>query len=249
MPVEQDHQAVQELLGAYALDSVPSEEIHRIERHLVSCTDCRQELAEHREVAALLAVSEPFAPADVWDSIATEIATPPSVSELRPQRRWLTAVAVAAAFALATGVAVVQSLRLADTNEELAAERQSVAALTDQLDRPYEVAAAAALDDPAAQKVMLGSQVSGANAVIVLMPDGTGWLTQHTLQPLSSDRTYQLWAIVDGKIISAGVLGPDPGVISFHIDRAGFEGFAITEEVVGGVESSQNEAVVAWLAA
>ena len=81
------------------------------------------------------------------------------------------------------------------------------------------------------------------------MPDGTGYLAEHTLEPLPADRTYQLWAIVDGKAISAGILGPEPGVVPFHIDRDGFQGFAITEEVIGGVTSSENDPVVAWLAA
>ena len=111
------------------------------------------------------------------------------------------------------------------------------------------LAASQALSDPAAQRVTLGSEVSGANAIIVLMPDGTGYVAEHTLQPLPADRTYQLWAIVGGKVISAGVLGSNPGVVPFHIDPEGFEGFAITEEEVGGVVSSQNDAVVAWLAA
>ena len=81
------------------------------------------------------------------------------------------------------------------------------------------------------------------------MPDGTGYLTRHTLRPLPADRTYQLWAIIDGEVISAGVLGADPGVVPFRIDPGGFEGFAITEEAVGGVAASENQPVVAWLAA
>ncbi|NNL14679.1 MAG: anti-sigma factor, partial [Acidimicrobiia bacterium] len=158
--------------------------------------------------------------------------------------------AAAAAFVLLAGAAVVQSVRVGDISTELAAERETVAALTEQLERPVlDSAVAQALGDPSSQRVVLGSQVSGSNAIIVLMPDGTGYLAEHTLQPLSADRTYQLWAIVDGKVISAGILGPEPGVVPFHIDPEGFQGFAITEEVIGGVTSSENDPVVAWLAA
>ena len=159
-------------------------------------------------------------------------------------------MAAAAAFVLIAGAAVVQSVRVGQINDDLAAERAAVAALTDQLDQPVlDTAVSRALEDPLAQQVVLGSEVSGSNAIIVLMPDGTGYLAEHSLKPLPIDRTYQLWAIVDGKVISAGILGPEPGVVPFHIDPDGFEGFAITEEVVGGVPASENDPVVAWLAA
>ena len=257
MPVGQDHEEIKELLGAYALNAVPEDETTRVDLHLASCTECREELNQHREVASMLAVSERFAPSVVWDSIAEEIAvehtaTPvsrPAAETFDRFRRWLAPVAIAAAFMLVAGSAVVQSVRLRDARDELANERETVAELNGQLDRPFDVAASQALSDPAAQRVTLGSEVSGANAIIVLMPDGTGYVAEHTLQPLPADRTYQLWAIVGGKVISAGVLGSNPGVVPFHIDPEGFEGFAITEEEVGGVVSSQNDAVVAWLAA
>ena len=248
MPVEQGHEEVQELLGAYALNAVSDEEVSQVENHLTKCVECREEIGQHLEVDSALAVTERFAPADVWDAISEEIAEPqpitgdPLPAQVSILRRWLAPVAVAAAFVLVAGTAVVQSVRLGDANDE-------VAALSDQLAQPVAAASAAALADPSAQRVVLGSEVSGANAIIVLMPDGTGYVAEHTLQPLSADRTYQLWAIVDGKVISAGILGPDPGVVPFRIDAQGFEGFAITEEVLGGVESSQNDAVVAWLAA
>ena len=87
---------------------------------------------------------------------------------------------------------------------------------------PLNVAAAQAMTGADTQRITLGSQVSGANAIIVLLPDGTGYLSEHTLQPLPPERTYQLWAIIDGKIISAGILGSDPGVVPFRIDPQGF---------------------------
>lgn len=256
MRTDVDHDAIEELLGAYALNSVDSHEAAQITEHVDHCADCRVELDQHLEVAALLPTAAEFAPTAVWDSLAGAIAeeehqtavTPSNVVPFR--RRWARPLAAAAAFVLLAGAAVVQSVRVGDISTELAAERETVAALTEQLERPVlDSAVAQALGDPSSQRVVLGSQVSGSNAIIVLMPDGTGYLAEHTLQPLSADRTYQLWAIVDGKVISAGILGPEPGVVPFHIDPEGFQGFAITEEVIGGVTSSENDPVVAWLAA
>ena len=256
MRTDVDHDAIEELLGAYALNSVEPHEAAQIASHVDHCADCRAELDQHLEVAALLPTAADFAPATVWDSLAEAIAgeeqetsfTPSNVVPLR--RRWARPLAAAAAFVLLAGASVVQSVRVGDISTELAAERETVAALTEQLERPVlDSAVAQALDNPSSQRVVLGSQVSGSNAIIVLMPDGTGYLAEHTLQPLSADRTYQLWAIVDGKVISAGILGPEPGVVPFHIDPEGFQGFAITEEAIGGVPSSENDPVVAWLAA
>jgi hypothetical protein len=157
---------------------------------------------------------------------------------------------VAAAFVLVFGAAIVQSFRLSNVNIDLAAERATVSALTSELSpEPLRAAAERAMLDPTARQVSLAAEGAAASAIIVLMPDGTGYLAEHTLAPLSADRTYQLWALVDGKVISAGILGPNPDVVPFHIDLEGFEGFAITEEVVGGVESSENSPIVVGLAA
>ncbi|MGZ4705939.1 MAG: anti-sigma factor family protein, partial [Acidimicrobiales bacterium] len=45
---------VEELIGAFALDAVDADEREAVERHLADCPRCRNELAGHLEVAALL---------------------------------------------------------------------------------------------------------------------------------------------------------------------------------------------------
>ena len=259
MRVEVDHYEIQEALGAYSLNAVDAAEAAIIEGHVEWCTQCRQELNEHYEVAAMLSATERFAPTELWDTIVRQMpsdhetagtasirAADTSVVPLR--RKWLKPATAAAAVLLLLATAVLQSARLATADDELVAQRAMVTRLREQLARPpLDVAVVEALADTGSQQFTLGSEVSGSSAIIVLMPDGTGYLAEHSLRPLPADRTYQLWAVIDGKVISAGVLGPDPGVVPFRIDPQGFAGFAITEEVVGGVESSQNDAVIAWL--
>jgi len=267
MRVELDHHEMQELLGAYALNAVDAREEAAVERHIPHCEECRKELEQHREVAALLSTTERFAPADLWDSIIRQIPTDSTSETADPaapatlaaasdatviplRRQWLRPAAAVAVLALVVGSTVVQTARLNSANEQLAAEQARVIDLNEQLQRPpLDLAVARAMAGADTQRLTLGSQVSGSNAIVVLMPDGTGYLAEHTLAPLPPDRTYQLWAVVDGKIISVGVLGADPGVVPFRIDPQGFAGFAITEEVIGGVEASENEAVIAWLEA
>ena len=67
------------------------------------------------------------------------------------------------------------------------------------------------------------------------------------LAELVPGRTYQLWALVGDRrspeVISAGVLGPDPGVTAFNVGGP-VVGFAITDEVAPGVASSDNAPLV-----
>ena len=52
-----EHREIQELLGVYALDAVDPEMAAMVERHLAGCVKCSIEVAQHHEVAGLLANS------------------------------------------------------------------------------------------------------------------------------------------------------------------------------------------------
>jgi anti-sigma factor RsiW len=77
---EPSHEEIQELLGAYALDAVDKETAALVERHLDECVRCSTEVAQHHEVAGLLANSGGTSPADLWDGIASRLddSEPPS---------------------------------------------------------------------------------------------------------------------------------------------------------------------------
>ena len=79
-----EHREIQELLGVYALDAVDSETAAMVERHLAECVKCSAEVAQHHEVAGLLANSGGESPAGLWDGIATQIdgSVPPSWERL-----------------------------------------------------------------------------------------------------------------------------------------------------------------------
>jgi anti-sigma factor RsiW len=77
-----EHEQLQELLGAYALDAVEPEEAAALERHLAMCPRCRAELAEHREVAGLLGYAGATAPEGVWNRIVASLEEPPPALRL-----------------------------------------------------------------------------------------------------------------------------------------------------------------------
>jgi hypothetical protein len=150
---------------------------------------------------------------------------------------------------VASAAVAIQQSRIAALDELLAAERTETAVLHERLEAdPIDRAAGEAMADDDARLVALSSPSGTADAIIVLRDDGTGYLTGDSLRPLSAEETYQLWAIVNGEVISAAVLGNDPGIVPFHIDADGLQGFAITAEQAGGVAVSTQDALASWLA-
>src|SRR5215212_7547374 len=81
---ELTHADIEELLGAYALDAVDGDEQEAIEIHLRECPRCRAEVADHREVAALLAHGGQPAPDGIWDRIVDSLEEAPPRLNLAP---------------------------------------------------------------------------------------------------------------------------------------------------------------------
>jgi anti-sigma-K factor RskA len=236
MERELTHREIEELLGAYALDAVPDDERELVEQHLRECARCRQELAEHREAAALLALGAP-APEGLWDQISGSIAGQPPRKKLAPVRRqgpwragWGVAAAVATAAAVVTGF---MGVRLVEQGDEIRDIRRLVQV------QGLEGVAAGIASDPASLHVPLVAEEGSTLATVVVLPNGKGFLLRPLLPALSEDRTYQLWALVGEGTVSAGVLGPKPSVTAFSVDMP-VDGFAISEEMHGGVAVPQS---------
>jgi Anti-sigma-K factor rskA/Putative zinc-finger len=246
---ELTHDAVQELLGVYALDAVDPDEAELIARHLLDCPRCRAEVADHREVSALLAYSGAPAPPELWERIVASLEEPPPALVLAPvsqlpagaeRNRFGTrgrvvslrpaavAFAVAAASIIGLGVEVVRLDRRTSPSVALPAVVKS------------------AMGDPSARVVNLRSASGNQTVDAVLLPNGQGYITQANLAKLPAGRTYQLWGLLDGRLISVGVLGPNPGLAAFRADGTVTE-LAITDEMVPGVIATQQTPVVAGL--
>ena len=155
-------EAIQELLGACALDSVYPEEADRVNDHLANCPRCRQEVDRHRETIALLGAAGGTAPDQVWDRIAGAIGpqTPPDgplvprlVSAARPPARSdrvrpLQAVALAAAAAVAVLVGL-GTVRIGNLDHQVHQLRTASGGLAN------------ALVDPAARHLTLATTAAG----------------------------------------------------------------------------------------
>lgn len=247
------HDEIRSLLGAYALDAVDGAERADVEAHLGLCGACRREVDAHLAVAAALAEADESAPEDVWTRVerrldldagsrSAEVVPIALLRRARAAAIWTGAVA--AVLALVVGF---QTVRIGSLDADLVTAEGRLDRLEAALaSGDYESVARTVSGDPAAATMQLAGSEEGVTVTIVMLPDGTGVVVASSLLPLDAARTYQLWAVQDGAVISAGVLGADPGFVPFHVDAALLEGLVITEERAGGVPVSEQPAVAAW---
>jgi hypothetical protein len=233
------HEDIRELLGAYALDAIDADERRTVDLHLIGCSSCRSEVKGHREAATLLSPGAATPPSNAWDRIeAALVESPPKLNLDRIGPRF---VSLRMAAAAAIGVLIVIGLLAVNAVQQDRRLDEATSALAEESLTRSALAASA---HPQAERLVLASADESSSADLVLLPDGTGYVIRHNLEPLSADRTYQLWALVGESAISIGVIGNRPAVVAFHIDGE-VAGFAITNETAGGVASTRNVPVVA----
>jgi anti-sigma factor RsiW len=214
------------LSGAYAIDALDDVERARFERHLAGCADCRAEVANLRETAALLADTTPVTPpaslrARLLDEIDTVRPLPPVVEANAPRRsrrRVVALVAAAAALvAIGGGVATVwhpwtdESSQVALTDVQKVLLADDAETWTDRLENGATV------------RVTRSDSLNQA----VVRTEG--------LEPAGTGRVWQLWLQQGNEFVSAGLMigGPDTPVL-LEGDPASASGFGITREPTGG---------------
>jgi anti-sigma factor RsiW len=258
---ELNHSEVMDLLGAYALDAVDGSERDAIERHLQDCVQCRREVAEHREVASMLASGWLPAPEGVWDRIAGALEETPPPLRMPSARSAASLAAPTPAEPppasppdgpppaqpgvvsldeerrrrrpMGPMARAVAAVGIAASVAVVAVVGLNSLAPDDGSTDVADVAAAAARR-PDARNVVMRSPDGRLTADAVVLPDGTGYVLDANLPELPPHRTYQLWAVVGQNKISIGVLGRDVGPVAFRA-AADVSAFAITNEVAGGV--------------
>jgi anti-sigma-K factor RskA len=241
-----DHDEVSELLATYSLDALPPEEAALVEQHLSDCPRCRAELASLREVAGLLAGSATSPPERLWDRIASELtspaSSPPEPPTLRPigsgrrPRAWrAAAVGLVAAILAVLGALSYRVVSL----DHRVGELQSALG---QHGPSQQVALA--LADPTHRSVQLTAKGSTAHATVVLLPDGRAYWVDDNLAALPPGRTYQLWALSSGKVVSLGVLGRSPENVPFRVERTMTQ-LMVTAEPTGGAPAPTTPVLVA----
>jgi anti-sigma-K factor RskA len=194
------------LTGAYAVDALDDIERARFEQHLRECEDCRAEVAELRETAAMLAdaVATP-PPAALRESVLAGIAQvrplPPEVpavtSPHRPavepagrRRGWMPfLVAAALALIVGLGAAVTQPWSSDDEVPRLTAAEQ-------------------VLQAPDAQQVFLDLGDAGRATLTRSKSADKAVITTEDMVAAPAGKAYELWFIDGDSFTSAGLM-PD----------------------------------------
>ncbi len=226
-----DENRYDELLGAYALDALDDDERRDVEEYLRVNPSAAGEVAEHHETAAALGWS-PLAPPDgLWERIAASLEKAPpaptgELAKVMPMTSRRRRYNVVGAIAMAVAAALIAVLAVG-----VVRNRNSTVSIKQAMDQARRSADA--------RQVALRSPDGGVSVDIVLDADGHGYVAGSALPSLPSDRTYQLWGLIDGRAISLGVLGHRPGVESFSVD-GNLTVLMISNEVAGGVPTDAN---------
>ncbi len=240
------HDEASELLAVAALHAVDAETLAAIEEHAATCPRCSSELDAYRAVAAAIGNSVEELPEGLWTNISSQlwerlgdttvmpalvISDPPAevvaITSLPRSSRPRRAAFGALAFAAAASIVVLALSLLGAQNH--------VTNLQGLLRTASRSAVQRALTTPGHQVVNLTSATDQSLAEFVMLPNGTGYLVKSTMPSLSSNDTYQLWAIVKGSPVSIGVMGSSPGQVTFTMNSSpGPSELAVTVQKSGG---------------
>ena len=208
---EQD--SPQDLAAAYALGALSPEETRRFEAYLAGSPEAQREVAEYREVAALLALAgpEPVPAPDLRDRVLARGRTSAPRPAVPPRRGSLPWPALAAAL-----VAVV-SLGFGFTQLRTVSDlRQKLAAVGERLDRTAErlrtrEATLNAILEPGVQMFQLTAS-GDPDPLIQLFWDRQrhrAVLHGFKLDSVPAGRAYQLWFIKDGAPVPSVTFKPE----------------------------------------
>jgi anti-sigma-K factor RskA len=263
------HAELKELAALLPLGTLDAEDERQLEEHLRGgCAECEAELRAAAAVADALAEAvvplEPAAGlrARILAGAREQAPHASAPRRARATRRWLVpALAAAASVLVALGLGLeVRDLRGALAGEkaqvarleaalgsaeaersglegQLAAAERSLAELTAQQTRTVTLAATGALP--------------GASARAFLDPESRRLvLVVYELPPPPPGQSYQLWVIVGGEPVSAGVFDVGPGGRGRHEASAlpPIEGpvtIAVTIEPAGGLPKPSGPIVLA----
>lgn len=231
-------QDIHKLTGAYAMDALDELERARFEQHLSGCEDCRAEVAELTETAALLAetVAVP-PPASLRDSVLAGISQvrplPPEVPASEPlhdtragRRAWAPFL-VAAALALLVGIGalIVQPWAGDDVPQLTAAEQ--------------------VLQAPDAQEVFLDLGEAGRATVTRSKTEDKAVISTEDMVSAPDGKAYELWFMSpDEKFVSAGLM-PDVADQTVVLDGPAADAIAvgITVEPAGGSKQPTSDPI------
>jgi hypothetical protein len=172
-------------------------------------------------------------------------------STVATTRPWTVAAAAGLCVAVAaSGFAINRSSELRSAKSisknlrtDMAIERARSSQLREELNRlrttsPLAIRIAQLEKDPSARNVQLVSTDGHSLGHVLLATDGEGYIVGDTLPTLAAGRTYQLWGVKGGAVLSLGVMGRSPKAMPFAADEQ-WSQLVLTDEASPGVVASK----------
>lgn len=247
------------ILEAYALGELSEQERAEVEKNLAQYPALREELAlieEAQEELLMKAAVQPRATvkANLFAKIDTQKPSA-KVVELKPEGSslsfWKFAAAASVTIALITSYLALNywnkwkstenSLtELIAQNQRVAQDYNTVNKRLDNIEKDLNI-----LNNPAFTRVVMkGTPNAPSSLASVYWNESTKevYLSIQSMKELSRENQYQLWAIIDGKPVDAGVFDGDfAGLLKMKDIQSGAATFAVTVEPRGGKASPSLE--------
>jgi anti-sigma-K factor RskA len=245
------------ILEAYVLGEVSDQERTAIESNLLRYPELREELRKVEEAQEALLMRSAIAPparakerimARVNDGYASLPANGDGDTKVIPMNENSSAKWWKFATAASVSIAVISSYlaftyktelnstqasldQLTAQNRQMASDYNSVNQRLDNIENTIKI-----IDNPSFKRVVLkGTDASRNSLASIYWNESSSevYLSIQSLREISKDQQFQLWAIVDGKPVDAGVFNLTAGLVRMKDIRSA-SAFAITIEPAGG---------------
>jgi len=246
------------ILEAYALGELTAQEMASVEKNLEQYPELRQELTQIEEAQEKLLMGAAIQPRDVvktqlFEKIENQKPAGKIVSFEPDSRLGFWKFAAAASITLAvitTYFAFEYRSKWRNTQSdlsELIAQNQKIAQDYNQVNQELDKLedGLKVIGDPDFKRVAMKGTDNAPNALAaVYWNESTNevYLSIQNMKELARENQYQLWAIIDGKPVDAGVFdGNLAGLLKMKNIGKGASTFAVTVEPRGGKSSPSLE--------
>lgn len=186
------------------------------------------------------------APAEIARTTSTSTALPQSGTSARSATLWglgtarRRSVVLGSVAALAAALAIVVgvlSSKVVNLDNQVSALSAGVVA------GGVKAQVAAAELDPHHVTLSLVSANRAWSASVVAVPDGQAFIVPGKMPAIPAGKTFQAWAVVDGRYISLGVLGRSPGDVALQLEP-GMSSVLVNTEPQGGAPQPTTAALI-----
>jgi anti-sigma-K factor RskA len=245
------------ILEAYALGELTEQERVVVEKNLAQYPELRTELQRVEEVQEALLMQAAIAPRKaVKESLFQKIDTQQSEAKIVSLQAdqsnfWRFAVAASVTIAIIASYFAYdyrtkwmnsqgQLTELIAQNQRVAQDYNQVNQRLDKIESDLKI-----VDNPDFKRVVMkGTEGAPESMAYVYWNESTKevYLSVQSMRALAQENQYQLWAIIDGKPVDAGVFDTNlAGLLKMKAIGNGAGAFAVTVEPRGGKASPSLE--------